>query len=159
MIFLMWPSAVTSNNVNSSTITHWPLACCREMQYIIFKLILVFDCWGITDEIALRLMALNLTNCTSTLIWVMAWCCQATSHYLSQCWPRFKPLHSISGPQCVKDIKNNFEWQNISWYSLMKMVIIIECHSGGHHRDHGSGTLSFDWLTATHLRIRYQFVR
>ena len=44
--------------------------------------------WGIFCEIALRWMPLDLTDDKSTLVQVMAWCRQATSHYLSQCWPR-----------------------------------------------------------------------
>ena len=32
-------------------------------------------------------MPLDLTD-KSTMVWVMAWCRQATSHYLNQCWPR-----------------------------------------------------------------------
>ena len=38
----------------------------------------------------------------STLVQVMAWCRQATSHYLSQCWPRSMLLYGITRPQCVK---------------------------------------------------------
>ena len=30
---------------------------------------------------------IDVTNGKSVLIQVMAWCCQATSHWLSQCWP------------------------------------------------------------------------
>ena len=33
-------------------------------------------------------MPMDLTDGKSTLVQVMAWCRQATSHYLSQCWPR-----------------------------------------------------------------------
>ena len=40
--------------------------------------------WGISYEITLGWMPLDLTNDKSTLVQVMAWCCQATSHYLSQ---------------------------------------------------------------------------
>ena len=44
--------------------------------------------WDNCCEIALRRMSLDLTDDKSTLIQVMAWCRQATSHYMSQCWPR-----------------------------------------------------------------------
>ena len=65
--------------------------------YVILKWILVNDGWGISCEIALIWMSLDFTDDQSTLVQVMAWCCQATSHYLSQCWPRFmSPL----GPKC-----------------------------------------------------------
>ena len=32
----------------------------------------------------------------------MAWCHQATSHYLSQCWPRSVPPNGVTRPQWVK---------------------------------------------------------
>ena len=38
----------------------------------------------------------------STLAQVMAWCCQATSHYLSQCWPRSLLPYGVTRPQWVK---------------------------------------------------------
>ena len=44
--------------------------------------------WCISCEIALRWMPPDLTDDKSTLVQVMAWCRQAWSHYLSQCWPR-----------------------------------------------------------------------
>ena len=37
----------------------------------------------------------------STLVLVMAWYCQAISHYLSQCWPRHMPSFGITRPQWV----------------------------------------------------------
>ena len=39
-----------------------------------------------------------------TLVKVMAWCHQATSHYLSQCWPRSMSPYSITRPQWGKII-------------------------------------------------------
>ena len=59
------------------------------------------DGWGISCKIALRWMPLDLTNDKSTLVQVMAWCRQATSHYLSQCWPRFMSPYGVTRPQWV----------------------------------------------------------
>ena len=59
-----------------------------NFRYAIFKWILVIDGWGISCKTALIWMSLDLTDDQSTLVHVMAWCCQATSHHLSQCWPR-----------------------------------------------------------------------
>ena len=59
-----------------------------NFRWIIFEHILVIDGWGISWEIAFRQMSLDLADDKSTLVQVMAWCCQATSYYLSQCWPR-----------------------------------------------------------------------
>ena len=41
-----------------------------------------------SGELALRWMPQNTFDDKSILAQVMAWCRQATSHYLSQCWPR-----------------------------------------------------------------------
>ena len=72
-----------------------------NFRYLIFKIILVIDGWGISCEFALRWMSLNLTADKPTLLQVMAWCCQATSHYLSQCWPRSLSPYGITRPQWV----------------------------------------------------------
>ena len=42
-------------------------------------------------------MSLDLTD-KSTLVQVTAWCCQATCHYLSQCWPRSRRHMASLGP-------------------------------------------------------------
>ena len=47
-------------------------------------------------------MPLDLTDDKSTLVQVMAWCHQATSHYLSQCWPRSLLPYDVTRPQWVK---------------------------------------------------------
>ena len=67
--------------------------------YVIFKRILVVDVWGICCEIALIWMLLDFTDDRSTLVQVMAWCCQATSHYLSQCWRRSMSPYGITSPK------------------------------------------------------------
>ena len=74
-----------------------------NFRQVIFKQILVIDDWGISCEIALIWMSLDFTDDQSTLVQVMAWCRQATSHYLSQCWPRSLSLHGITRPQWVNE--------------------------------------------------------
>ena len=58
--------------------------------------------WGISYEIDLRWMPLDLTDDKSTLVQVMAWCRQATSHYLSQCCPRSMLPNGVTRPQWVE---------------------------------------------------------
>ena len=42
----------------------------------------------------------------STLVQVMAWCRQASSHYLNQCWSRsLSPNDIITRPQCVNTLR------------------------------------------------------
>ena len=60
------------------------------------------DGWCISCKIALRWMPLDLTGDKSTLVQVMAWCRQATSHYLNQCWPRSLSPYGVTRPQWVK---------------------------------------------------------
>ena len=46
-------------------------------------------------------MPLNLTDDKSTLVQVMEWCRQATSHYLIQCWPSSMSPYGVTRPQWV----------------------------------------------------------
>ena len=70
-------------------------------RWLIFKLILAIDGWGIYCEIIRRLISLDITNDKSTLVQVMAWCRQAPSHYLCQCSPRSMLPYNITRPQWV----------------------------------------------------------
>ena len=54
----------------------------------------------------LRGMPQDLTDGKSTLVQVMAWCRQAASHYLNQCWPRSLLPYGVTRPQ----------WVNVSIY-------------------------------------------
>ena len=72
-----------------------------NFRYLIFQIISVIDGWVISCELARRLMSLDLTDDKSTLVQVMAWCHQPTSHYLSQCWPRSLSPYGVIRPQWV----------------------------------------------------------
>ena len=58
----------------------------RDFKNAIFSLVLLIGIFRSSHDNALRWMPHDLTNHKSTLVQVMAWCCQATSHYLSQGW-------------------------------------------------------------------------
>ena len=73
-----------------------------NFRYVIFNQILVTDGWGISCEIAPIWTSLDFTDDQSALVQVMAWSRQATSHYLSQCWPRFLSPYGVTRPQWVK---------------------------------------------------------
>ena len=49
-------------------------------------------------------MLLALTDDKSTLVQIMAWCRQATSYYLSQCWWRSLSPYGVTRPQWVKNV-------------------------------------------------------
>ena len=69
--------------------------------------------WGISNEIALSGTPLDLTDDKSTLVQIMAWCRQATSHYLSQCWPISMLPNGVTRPKWVNRscIQNHIYWQ------------------------------------------------
>ena len=71
-----------------------------NFRQVILNLILVIDEWGIFCEIALRRLSLDLTD-KLTLVQVMAWSCQATGHYPSQCWPSSKTPYGVTTLQWV----------------------------------------------------------
>ena len=73
-----------------------------SLKLVNFKLILTINFISIFCEIALRWMPQHLTDHHSTLVQVMAWCRQATSPYLSQCWPRSLSPYDVVRPQLVK---------------------------------------------------------
>ena len=54
---------------------------------LVFSFISGIDGQGISWKIAVRWMSLARTDDKATLVQVMAWCHQASSHFLSQCWP------------------------------------------------------------------------
>ena len=61
-----------------------------------------------------------LTDDQSTLVQVMAWCLQATNHYLSQCWPRSLPPYGVTRPQWVHLIgRCQSKWQKKSCKSFI----------------------------------------
>ena len=61
------------------------------------------DWWrGISWEIALSWMSLDFSDNKSALVQVMAWCRQATSHYLNQCWRSSPTPYGVTRLQWVK---------------------------------------------------------
>ena len=88
--------------IHAISLTHWPMRNFNEiLGHVIFKQISEIDGWGISCEIAPIWMSLDLTYDQSTLVRVMAWCRQATSHYLSQCWPRSLTSYGVTRPRWV----------------------------------------------------------
>ena len=69
---------------------------CSDLKSIIIKIIIHINSLVTHCEIAFRRIAQNLIDTKSTLVQVMAWRRQATSHYLSQCWPRSMSPYDIT---------------------------------------------------------------
>ena len=68
----------------------------------IWNLVLLISIFTSFKDNALRWMPRDLTDDKSTLVQVMAWCRQATSNYLNQCWPRSLLPNGVTRPQWVK---------------------------------------------------------
>ena len=99
--FLLW----RPEHCRQTGSTHWPLGDLNDIfRFVIFNVILEVDGQGISYEIILRWMSQDLSDDKSTLIQAMAWCRQATSHYLSQCWPRSMSPYGVTRPQWVNII-------------------------------------------------------
>ena len=84
----------------------------------------------------------------STLIQIIAWCCQATSHYLGQCRPRSTSTYGITRPQWVNPSHLELFWRNINMchqISNMTLTSNICCTSSIKH----TSTLHIRLLTCS----------
>ena len=75
----------------------------NNYKYVTFNLSLRLHMISNYCEVVFRKMPQPLTDDRSTLVQVMAWCLQATSHYLSQWWPRSMSPYRITRLQWFKD--------------------------------------------------------
>ena len=75
-----------------------------QFKTAIFNLVLLIGIFTSSKDNALRWMPRDLTDDKSTLDQVLAWCRQATSHYLIKCWPSSMSPYSVLGPQWVNII-------------------------------------------------------
>ena len=76
-----------------------------DFKNSIFNLVLLIGVWRSLYDNALGWIPQNITDDKSTLVQVMAWCRQSTSHYPSQCWPRSMSPYGVTRPQWVKSLK------------------------------------------------------
>ena len=94
-----------------------------NFRHVIFKQILVVDGWGISCEIALIWMSLDFTDDQSTLVHAMAWCRQAASHYLSQCWPSSLVPYGVTRPQWVNTLNSLVGYRKAQEFCECKLSI------------------------------------
>ena len=81
-------------------------SCLVAAKNVIFNLVLLTGIFRFSHDNALRWMPQDLTDDKSTLVQVMAWCRQATSHYLSQCWLSSLSPNGIARPQWVNTLRS-----------------------------------------------------
>ena len=80
-------------------LNHWPLGdlgAILKLQF--FNLVLSIGIFTSSKDNALRWMPWDLTDDKSTLVQVMPWCRQATSHYPSQWWHSSKSPYGVTRP-------------------------------------------------------------
>ena len=88
-----------------------PGRCDSSSWNVIFKPISQIHILSTSHEIAYKWITPDLFNWRSTLVQVMAWCRQATNHYLSQCWLIYVAI-SITGPQWLIRVDIRLPYQN-----------------------------------------------
>ena len=72
-----------------------------DFKNVIFNLPLLIGIFKSSYDNVLKWMPQDLTDDKSTLVQVIAWCRQASSHYLSQCWLRSMSPNGVTRPQWV----------------------------------------------------------
>ena len=81
-------------------------------------------------------MSRNTFDVNSTLVQVMCWCHQATSHYLCQCWSRTMTPIGVTRPQGMNThLPVMHDWcKCITSLSNFIQIYHISCHLGILHR-------------------------
>ena len=124
VVYQNWFAVVTA--AVERLLTHWPLGNLNEIfRHVIFRHNLVVGGWGISCEIALVWMSLDFTDDQSKLVQVMAWCRQATSHYMDQCWTRSLPPYGVTRPQWVLKYWTLHSSPRIELLSLEESCLVI----------------------------------
>ena len=98
-----------------------------DSKNVIFNLVfLLIGIFRSSQDTALRWMPQDLTDDKSTLVQVMAWCCQATSHYLSQCWLSSLSPYGVARPQWVNSMRPDDTYM-YQW-TMSSLLRVMACH-------------------------------
>ena len=81
----------------------------------------------ISCEKVLRWISSNFHDDKSTLVQVMAWCLQATSHYLCQRWPRRMALYEVIRPQWGEVPNLNSTWKFNQYICHVYVMYVYYC--------------------------------
>ena len=88
----------------------------------IFNLVLFIAFFRFYDD-AIRWMLWYLIDVMSTLVQVVVWCRQASSHYLSQCWPRSMSTYGVTRLQWMNSLRHSDAYMRLwAWPSLVQMA-------------------------------------
>ena len=103
----------------------WPGRSEYDSKNVIFNLVLLIGIFKSSYDNVLRWMPHDFTDDKSTLVQVMAWCRQATSHYLSQCWPISLSPYGVTRPQWVNFL--NMKVQVMAWCRQATSHYLSQC--------------------------------
>ena len=104
------------------------------MKFLVWKFQTNVSNWWLRYLLWNCPQVIDLTDDMSTLVQVMAWCrqswcCQATSHYLSQCWPRSMSPYGVTRPQWLNTVYN-YTMFHKAWQGQMQ----LECAASNGNR-------------------------
>ena len=104
----------------------WRFGC--DFKCINFKHNMEIESVNIWVNITMEWMPEYIVDSKPTVVQVMAWCREATSHYLNQCWPQFPTPYGVTRPQWVK-IKTPSPITNlVLWHVLMLGLRACQFH-------------------------------
>ena len=111
--------------LSPNVLIHWPLGDVSVTLKVIFKCMTcrIVD-WAVAKELLSGVCHITSLMVSQQLHWfqVMAWCRQATSHYLSQWWTRYLSPYGITRPEWVKD-------DPVRWCIYIYMYIYTHTHT------------------------------
>ena len=100
----------------------------RHVAHDICKCIFLNEYVVILSKISLKYVHGGLNEDISALVQVMAWCRQAASHNLNQCWPRFMLPYDVMRSQWVNTMPPTETWEgNAVFIRNMKVIFCVSC--------------------------------
>ena len=107
-----------------------PGRCDSDFKSITSKYMLQIKFISNSCKIALRWMPqITFDDTGKSSLVLVAWCSQATSHYLSQCWPQSMSPYGVTRPQWVKCV--NKKCSTITAFILVTLSIKVAHHFSG----------------------------
>ena len=106
---------------------YWTFKCFifpTEIHDMIYNLYVV-SFWREGRQRSIAYQAVSPTDDKSTLIQVMAWCRQATRHYLSQCWPRSMSPYGVTRPKWVNSLAPGSCGSEFTIFKLISRIDIM----------------------------------
>ena len=95
-----------------------------------------------------------------TLVQVMAWCHQATSHYLSQCWPRSLSPYGVTRPQWVNPTSIFLSFLSVIYaYRSVQHLHQTRLHNRSSCHIHSSREYINRYCTDTPMQNRWHWLK